>query len=170
MTPSVTGTGPGTLPATTSTAPLSPVRGIRTIVHLPLRNAAELENLVAQQSQQGSPQYHAFLTPQQFAERYAPASSDLAAAASALKSLGFTTQVTTQSVVADADQSTVERAFKVDLRSVSSNGRTAVDNHGYTTSTAGYDQVIGVGTPYGNVFSADPFAGLAGDPQTTSNP
>jgi kumamolisin len=121
-----TGSGSGTLPATTSTVPLSAPRGIRTIVHLPLRNAAELENLVAQQSQQGSPQYHAFLTPQQFAARYAPASTDLAAAASALKSLGFTTQVTTQSIVADADQATVQRVFKVNLNTVSSNGRTAL--------------------------------------------
>jgi kumamolisin len=43
------------------------------------------------------------------------------------------------------------------------------NNGGYTTHN-GYDQVIGVGTPYGNLFTADPFAGLAGDPQTTSNP
>ena len=128
VAPPVPGTNTsGTLSnATTSTAPLSAPRGIRTIVHLPLRNAAELENLVAQQSQQGSPQYHAFLTPQQFAARYAPASSDLAAAAATLKSLGFATQVTTQSVVADADQSTVQRVFKVNLRTVSSNGRTAL--------------------------------------------
>ncbi|HTJ26574.1 MAG TPA: S53 family peptidase [Candidatus Limnocylindria bacterium] len=126
VTPSLPTTGSAATAGAVSQQPLSAVRGVRTIVHLPLRNADELENLVAQQSQQGSPQYHVFLTPQQFAARYAPSSSDLAAAAAALKSLGFTTQITTQSVVADADQATVQRAFNVTLRSVSTKGRTVL--------------------------------------------
>jgi kumamolisin len=126
-TPAVPNFGQSAQTGAVVTQPLSAVRGVRTIVHLPLRNSAELENLVAQQSQQGSPQYHVFITPQQFASRYAPASSDLAAAASALKSLGFTTQITTQSVVADADQATVESVFKISLQSVSTaNGRTVL--------------------------------------------
>ena len=63
--------------------------GVRSVVHLPLRNAAALEALVAAQSTQGSSQYHHFITPLQFAQQYAPTAANLKAAAAALQGMGF---------------------------------------------------------------------------------
>jgi len=100
--------------------------GVRSVVHLPLRNAAALEALVAAQSTQGSSQYHHFITPLQFAQQYAPTAANLKAAAAALQGMGFQTHLTTQSVIADAPQSTVERAFNVKLRTSMANGRTVL--------------------------------------------
>lgn len=109
-----------------ATAPVPPATGVRTIVHLPLRNSVELEALVAQQGDKNSPEYRRFITPQQFAARYAPTTADLQSAAATLKSMGFTTHVGTQSVIADAPQSTVERAFNVHLRTTMSHGRSGM--------------------------------------------
>jgi subtilase family serine protease len=109
-----------------TTAPIGAPVGIRSIVHVPLRNEAELEALVQQQSQQGSSQYHRFLTPAQFAQRYAPSASTLQSTAAALKAMGFATHVTTQSIIADAPQATVEKAFGVKLRQTMSNGRSVL--------------------------------------------
>lgn len=90
--------------------------GIRTFIHLPLRNESELEHLIQQQSTEGSPEYHRWLTPQQFRESYGPRTQDLQSAALALRSAGFTTQITSQGVFADAPQAVVERTFGVHLR------------------------------------------------------
>jgi subtilase family serine protease len=42
-------------------------------------------------------------------------------------------------------------------------------NNGYPTRP-GYNYVVGNGTPYGAQYALDPFAALAGNPQTKSNP
>ncbi|MBV8153430.1 MAG: S8 family serine peptidase [Candidatus Eremiobacteraeota bacterium] len=91
-------------------------QGVRTYVHLPLRNRTELERLVAQQSDRKSPLYHHFLTVAQFRAQYGPASADLEAAARALRRDGFKTTVTSQGVVADAPRQTVENVFRLHLR------------------------------------------------------
>ncbi|HTU69957.1 MAG TPA: S53 family serine peptidase [Candidatus Baltobacteraceae bacterium] len=88
---------------------------VRVYVHLPLRNSAELDQLIADQSTQGSPLYHHFLTPAQFRASYGPALSDLQTVATALNAQGFKTTITSQGVVADAPQAIVERTFGVTL-------------------------------------------------------
>jgi subtilase family serine protease len=102
------------------------MRGVQVVVHLPLRNTDELDKLIASQTDKSSPQYHRFLTPDQFRTSYAPAPADLAAAASSLKSLGFETHVTSQSVLAAASQATVESTFGVHLKQTSAKGRSAL--------------------------------------------
>ncbi len=97
--------------------------GLEVAVHLPLRNSAELDSLIQQQTDKNSPQYHHFLTPQQFRDRYAPAAADLATAASTLRAQGFAVQISSQSVFAAAPQATVERAFGVHVRQSSQHGR-----------------------------------------------
>ena len=94
-----------------STAP----SGVRLYVHLPLRNSDALDHLIAQQSDKNSPLYHQWLTPAQFRAQYAPTANDLKSVASALSAQGFKTAITTQGVVADAPQSTVEKTFAVHL-------------------------------------------------------
>jgi subtilase family serine protease len=95
--------------------PESAPAGVRVYVHLPLRNSAQLDELIAEQSTQGSPLYHHWLTPAQFRAEYGPTPQSLQTAASTLQALGFKTTLTSQGVVADAPQATVERAFAVRL-------------------------------------------------------
>ena len=106
-----------------SGVPQSAARGVRVSVHLPLRNPTELDALVARQTDRTSPDYHHFLTPEQFRAQYAPAAGDLNAAAASLRGLGFEVSTTSQALIADAPQATVERSFSVKLRSAQSSGR-----------------------------------------------
>lgn len=103
-------------------APLGAVQGVRTLVHIPLRNEGELTALVAEQSTPGSAQYRHFLTPEQFNARYGPAAEDVKTVSETLRARGFTTYVTTQGVVADAPQAIVERTFKTHVLTTSSVG------------------------------------------------
>jgi kumamolisin len=102
-------------PGIPSTTSQSALRGTMVVVHLPLRNVKELDAFIAASSDQKSPQFGHFLTPQQFGERYAPAAADVAAAQASLKSMGFDTQATQQNIFAAAPQATVERAFGVKI-------------------------------------------------------
>jgi subtilase family serine protease len=111
------------------------LRGVKVSIHLPLRDSDGLDALVARQGDKSSSDYHRFLTPEQFRAAYAPAGADLTAAADAMRALGFETRISSQSVVAAADQSTVERTFNVKLRSVQSNER-GVQSVGRTTLAA----------------------------------
>ncbi len=91
-------------------------RGVRTYVHLPLRNGSELDRLIRQESSKNSPMFHKFITPAQFRASYGPRASDLQSAAEALQKGGFKTTITSQGVIADAPQPTVERFFRLHLR------------------------------------------------------
>ncbi|HTD33621.1 MAG TPA: S53 family peptidase [Candidatus Elarobacter sp.] len=110
-------------PAAPVGVPQSAARGVQVAVHLPLRNGADLDALIARQGQRGSADYHRFLTPSEFRAKYAPSADDLDAAATALRGLGFETRTTSQAVLASAPQAVVEKTFSVKLRSVQSRGR-----------------------------------------------
>ncbi len=96
--------------------PATAPQGMRIYVHLPLRNSAELDKLIQQQSSKDSPLYHHWLTPAQFRSEFGPTQASLNAAAAALRASGFKTTITSQAVVADAPQATVERTFGVSLQ------------------------------------------------------
>ena len=95
--------------------PDSAPAGVRIYVHLPLRNSAELDQLISQQSTKDSPLYHQWLTPAQFRAQYGPSASALQTVATTLRAQGFKTALTSQGVVADAPQATVERFFNIRL-------------------------------------------------------
>jgi subtilase family serine protease len=90
-------------------------QGVRTYIHLPLRNSDQLDNLIREQSTQGSPLYHHWLTPAQFRASYGPTAQSLDSVATYLSGQGFKTTITSQGVVADAPEATVERAFSIHL-------------------------------------------------------
>ncbi len=68
-----------------------------------LRNRAELTRLLADQQDPASPDYHRWLTPDEFTARFGPTDADLARVARWLKKKGFT--------VKSADASTREITF-----------------------------------------------------------
>ena len=118
-------TAPQQLDAVAS-VPQAATRGVLVAVHLPLRNSDELDSLIQRQTDKSSSDYHRFLTPQQFRDRFGPTGADLRSAASALRAQGFETHVTSQGVFAAAPQATVERTFNVHLRQTLDRGRSTL--------------------------------------------
>ena len=122
--PPMPATPPGAVtPHAVDVVPQAAVIGVTVHIHLPLRDSDGLDALISRQADKGSPDYHHFLTPEQFRARYAPSAHDLATAAATMRGLGFTTLTTSQTVIATAPQATVERAFNVSLRSVQTHER-----------------------------------------------
>ncbi len=111
---------PATNSSSSSLSPLSLLKaapqGIRTYVHLPLRNVADLTRLIQEQSSKDSPMFHRFLTVAQFRDAYGPESRALESVARTLKADGFKTTITSQGVIADAPRAVVERTFRLHLR------------------------------------------------------
>jgi subtilase family serine protease len=82
------------------------------LVHLPLRNQPELEQLVTLQGTPGTQAYHHWLTPAQFRAQYGANPAQLAAAANALRSAGVTVDaISSQFITAHAPVAVVERTF-----------------------------------------------------------
>lgn len=106
--------------------PQAAARGLLVSVHLPLRNADELDGLIQRQADKNSPDYHHFLTPQQFRERFGPTTADLSTAAESMRGLGFEAHVTSQGILASAPQATVERTFSVHLSQTLDHGRSTM--------------------------------------------
>ncbi|MBV8728017.1 MAG: hypothetical protein JO233_09530, partial [Candidatus Eremiobacteraeota bacterium] len=119
----ITPAGPGANlgPQTAAfSVPRTRPNGIRAYVKLPLRNSDDLDKLIVQQNTKGSPLYHHWLTPDQFRATYGPRKEDLQTVAATLQGAGFQTVFTSQGVIADAPQATVERTFGLHLRRATS--------------------------------------------------
>jgi kumamolisin len=102
----------GTLAAELGTTPLSITIALR------LRDMDEAENLLKALHTPGDPQFHQFLTAQQFAARFAPAGTDVAKVMAALRRYGLTVQQTTATTLtATGLPSEMEHAFSVSLHS-----------------------------------------------------
>jgi len=71
-------------------APDTPIRGITLVFKRSAAQEADLQQLLTQQTDPGSPLYHQWLTPDDFASRFGIADSDIAATESWLQSRGFT--------------------------------------------------------------------------------
>ncbi len=85
---------------------------LRFVLHLPLRNITELDQLIADQTNPASPQYHQFLTPAQFRERFGSPPEYFALATTILRTLGFrVTRYTSQSIEVEGSIANVEQAF-----------------------------------------------------------
>jgi len=88
-------------------------------IGLPLRNPQALDELVRQIYDPSSPNYHQYLTPEQFAEKFGPTEQDYQAAVDFVKSSGLMVAGTHPNrVVLDVEgsASNVEQAFHITLR------------------------------------------------------
>lgn len=100
--------------ATTTVAADEP---ISVTVALTLGNAAQLEPLLEATYTQGSPQYHQFLTTQQFEARFAPSAASIAAVTQHFQAAGLTvTRSATAQLHVSGSPAAIERAFGVQLR------------------------------------------------------
>ncbi len=102
----------GRLAAESGTTPLS------VTIALKLRDQNEAENLLTALHTPGNPQFHQFLTAEQFASRFAPTNADVAKVTAALGRYGLTAARTTATTLTvrglPAD---IEHAFSVSLHS-----------------------------------------------------
>ncbi|HWM69126.1 MAG TPA: S53 family serine peptidase [Steroidobacteraceae bacterium] len=88
-------------------------------VYLPLTHTAALEQLLKDQTDESSPNYHHWLTPAQFKSQFGPNPPDVAKAKSLLASAGFTvTGEQTQSLQVRGPVWAVEKAFATQLEQV----------------------------------------------------
>ncbi len=102
---------------------------------LPLRNQAELSDLLSRLSTPGDPLYGKFLTPAEFTARFGPTPSDYAAVAAAAKSAGLqVTGMHPNRLILDVSgsASAVESAFNLHLQNYR-----AADGHVFRAPDAG---------------------------------
>ena len=109
-------------------------------VYLPLTHTAALEQLLKDQTDEASANYHHWLTPAQFKSQFGPARSDVAKAKSLLESAGFTVVgEQTQSLLVSGPVWAVEKTFATQLervRTPKGQIRLAAANHHLTLPQA----------------------------------
>jgi kumamolisin len=89
---------------------------ITVTVALKLGNSEQLEPLLESLYTRGSPQYHQFLTTQQFQERFAPSAATVAAVTRLFQAAGLSvTRAATAQLKVTGDAAAIERAFGVEL-------------------------------------------------------
>jgi kumamolisin len=94
---------------------------VKVLVTLRFNHAAELHQLVREQSDPASSNYHRYLTPAQFAERFGPTVDQLNQVVAELTRAGFQVTETSSNrllVHATAPSSTVENYFKTEIHTV----------------------------------------------------
>lgn len=107
------------LPPTVSPAATPAGQLVSFTVTLPLRNAAGLQQLLADQQTPGSPDYHRFLSPAAFNARFGPSADAVAQVASALSAQGLTVNAAQGRFLrVSGSAATVQRALSTRLSDV----------------------------------------------------
>lgn len=104
----------------------TPIQGMSLVFRLSPAQQADLKNLLQEQQTPGSPMYHQWLKPGQFAARYGVSQQDLAKVAAWLKSQGFTVTAIPASanrVVFSGTAGQVNAAFQTQLHRYLVHGR-----------------------------------------------
>src|SRR5581483_363572 len=103
-------------------------------VYLPLTHTDALEELLSQQTDSTSPNYHKWLTPGQFKQQFGPSPTAFASARAALENAGFTVVAEhTQNLTVQGPVAAVEKLFATHLvQTTTHNGalKLAAANHG----------------------------------------
>ncbi|MGP8254011.1 MAG: Ig-like domain repeat protein [Terracidiphilus sp.] len=92
---------------------------------------ADLEQLLQQQQDPSSPQYHQWLTPTEFGERFGPSANDMAKIAGWLRAQGFTVEKPSNGrefLLFTGTSAQVESAFQTEMHRYSVNGKTYFAN------------------------------------------
>lgn len=103
-----------------------PIRNMSLVFRLSPSQEADLQTLLTAQQTPGSPMYHKWLQPGQFAARYGMSPQDLAKVATWLKSQGFTVQATpgnANRIEFSGTAAQVDAAFHTQMRQYIAHGR-----------------------------------------------
>jgi subtilase family serine protease len=109
-----------------TTGEMASDRQLRITITLALHNREQLEELIAQQQDPSSPEYHRWLTPAEFNDRFGPTPDDRAVVEQWLTSSGLSVVSVGgagREVVATGAAATVEKAFAVKI-AISADGGT----------------------------------------------
>ena len=96
-----------------------PMRGMTLVARQSAAQAAALEQLLEEQQDPASPNYHKWLTPQEYADRFGLSTDDVESLASWLKSAGFTIDYIARSrtwITFSGTAGQVKSAFQCELR------------------------------------------------------
>ncbi len=105
--------------ATSVVGRAAPTQAVDLDIHIPLRNSAQLDALIANQSNRSSPLFHHFLSPAQFRANFGPATASVNTLVTVLRARGLpVTTVSSQLVHVHATAASVGAAFKTQLNLV----------------------------------------------------
>ena len=94
------------------------IHGVTLVFHPSAAQQAALDNLLAQQQERSSPNYHKWLTPAQFADRFGMTQNDINRVSSWLESQGFTVTSVANSrnqISFDGTVAQIELAFSTEI-------------------------------------------------------
>jgi trimeric autotransporter adhesin len=109
----------------------TPLDSMRLVLSRSPEQEAALEQYMAQQLDKSSPNYHKWLTPQQFGKLYGPADSDIAAIEAWLESHGLRVESVSAGrtdIVFSGHVSQIEETFHTQIHSFNGNGRQFYSN------------------------------------------
>ena len=134
---------------------LEPTNQLSLAVSVPLRDEQGLNDLIQQIYDPTSPQYHHYLTPQQFTAQFGPSQQDYDTVVAFLKSNGLAVTTNPSRTLVDArgDATTINRAFHVTLR-VYQHPNPTENRTFYAPDT---DPAISQGVPISHITGLDNF-------------
>ncbi len=145
------------------------MEGMKLILSPTAAQQAALDTLLAQQQDRSSPNYHRWLTPEQFADRFGLSRADLSTAANWLESQGFTVTdlARGRNYIAFSGTATqVEEAFHTQIHQYVVNGQTRYAN---ATEPSIPTALAGVVTAVGSLHNFAPETRLVRpNPRVTS--
>ena len=122
---------------------------VRLVLSRSPEQESALEQLMAEQLDKSSPNYHKWLTPQEFGKLYGPADSDIAAITAWLESHGLHVDSVSPGrtdVAFSGSVSQIEQAFHTHIHSFNANGRLFYSNTTNPSIPAAFASVVsGVG-------------------------
>ncbi len=124
---------PGFIKQAADLGPLDPNSVINVTVWLQLHNEGKLDTLVKEQKQKGSPNYHKWITQDQFNASFAPTAKELDSVQKFLTSRGLSVEAVAENNMYIKVQGTVrdiEKAFHVQIDQYKFNGKTYRGNKG----------------------------------------
>ncbi len=118
--------------------PSTQLTHIRLVLSRSAEQQAALDSYLAQLQDKSSPNYHKWLTPEQFGQLYGPADSDIAALVAWLESYGFQVEPVSTgrtNIAFSGSVSQVEEAFHTSIHSFLVNGGQAGEQQFYSNTT-----------------------------------
>jgi len=130
---SLTGNRPGFIKKATDLGSADPTTVISVTVWLTLRNEAQLDQLVRQQNQKGSPNFHKWITQDSFNAAFSPTAQEVKSVQNFLTAHGLSVLAVAENNFYVKVQGTIEdieKAFHVNIHIYNLNGQTYRSNTG----------------------------------------
>lgn len=118
---------------------------VRLVLQRSAEQEANLKQYLAELQQKSSPNYHKWLTPEEFGKLYGPADSDIAAITGWLESQGLTIEAISKGrtdIAFSGTVSVIQKAFQTSIHSYSLNGQQFYSNDSLPTIPSALSSVV----------------------------